>query len=238
MAVPFAQRKTDVRGLTVERISEHVWWMPPGPPDRPSLCAVVGERWTLALDAGSSRAHTRAFLDGLPSHPRAVVYTHAHWDHVFGGVEVGGIVVAHRLTVPKLEELAARDWSDEGIADYRYAADIKEELPSPRVIEVARPDVVFDDAIDFDLGGVTVHVEHVGGDHCDDACVAFVAPDAVLFLGDATCPSPDGIFTVAKAKPLFERVLAFDPRLVVEGHHDLVTTQAELRTFLDGMHLV
>lgn len=163
MAVPFAQRKTDVRGLTVERISEHVWWMPPGPPDRPSLCAVVGERWTLALDAGSSRAHTRAFLDGLPSHPRAVVYTHAHWDHVFGGVEVGGIVVAHRLTVPKLEELAARDWSDEGIADYRYAADIKEELPSPRVIEVARPDVVFDKAIDFDLGGVTVHVEHVGG---------------------------------------------------------------------------
>jgi glyoxylase-like metal-dependent hydrolase (beta-lactamase superfamily II) len=27
----------------MESISEHVRWLPPGPPDRPSLCAVVGE---------------------------------------------------------------------------------------------------------------------------------------------------------------------------------------------------
>ena len=70
--------------MPVEQISEHVWWLPPGPPDRPSLCAVVGARWTLALDAGSSRAHTREFLDGLPARPAAVAYTHSHWDNVFG----------------------------------------------------------------------------------------------------------------------------------------------------------
>src|SRR5205807_657300 len=64
--------------MPVERISAHVWWLPPGPPDRPSLCAVVGERWTLALDAGSSRAHTREFLAGLPQRPAAVAYTHSH----------------------------------------------------------------------------------------------------------------------------------------------------------------
>jgi glyoxylase-like metal-dependent hydrolase (beta-lactamase superfamily II) len=66
--------------MPVEPISEHVLWLPPGPPDRPSLCAVVGARWTLALDAGSSRTHTREFLAGLPKPPAAVVYTHAHWD--------------------------------------------------------------------------------------------------------------------------------------------------------------
>jgi glyoxylase-like metal-dependent hydrolase (beta-lactamase superfamily II) len=86
----------------MERISEHVWWMPPGPPDRPSLCAVVGERWTLALDAGASRTHTRELLGGLPQRPSAVVYTHSHWDHVFGGVEIGGLVIAHTLTAEKL----------------------------------------------------------------------------------------------------------------------------------------
>jgi glyoxylase-like metal-dependent hydrolase (beta-lactamase superfamily II) len=208
----------------MERISEHVWWLPPGPPDRPSLCAVVGERWTLALDAGSSRAHARQFLDGLPVAPSAVVLTHSHWDHVFGAVEIGGTVVAHRLTVPKLDELAARDWSDDGLVGYRYADDIKVELPSPRTVEIAPVDVIFDDAVDFDLGGVTVRAQHVGGAHADDSVVAFVAPDGVLFLGDALCDDVD--------ERLEATVFAFGATLYVEGHHDAVSTRDEIEAFL------
>ena len=92
---------SDWRGILLGRMSalaqitDHVYWMPPGPPDRPSLCGVVGDRRTLMLDAGSSTAHTRAFLDALlvasGTRPSAVVYTHSDWDHVLGGVEVGGI---------------------------------------------------------------------------------------------------------------------------------------------------
>jgi hypothetical protein len=52
------------------KISEHVYWMPPGAPDRPSLCAVVGDRRTLMLDAGSSKAHAREFLDALSARGR------------------------------------------------------------------------------------------------------------------------------------------------------------------------
>jgi glyoxylase-like metal-dependent hydrolase (beta-lactamase superfamily II) len=213
----------------MERISDHVWWMPPGPPDRPSLCAVVGERWTLALDAGSSRAHTREFLDGVPQQPRVVVYTHSHWDHVFGGVEVGGIVVAHALTAQKLVELAARDWNDEA----NVAEHIKQELPSPRVVEVAPADIVFDDTIDFDLGGVAVRVEHVGGDHCDDACVALVEPDAILFLGDALCAGPGDVMTAARALPLFDRLLAYPAERYVEGHHPQVTSRGALEELIE-----
>jgi glyoxylase-like metal-dependent hydrolase (beta-lactamase superfamily II) len=212
----------------MERIGEHVWWMQPGPPDRPSLCAVVGERWTLALDAGSSRAHTRQFLDGLPAAPRAVVYTHAHWDHVVGGVEIGGLVVAHARTAARLVELARRDWND----DANVNEHIRIELPAPRTVEIAQADVVFDQAIDFDLGGVTVHVEHVGGDHCEDACVALVEPDGILFVGDALCASPDEVLTTEKALPLYDRILAFCAALYVEGHHPAVTTRAEMETMI------
>ena len=49
----------------MEKISEHVYWLPPAPPDRPSLCAVEGGRATIWLDAGSSAAHTREFLVAL-----------------------------------------------------------------------------------------------------------------------------------------------------------------------------
>ncbi len=107
------------------KITEHVYWMPPGLPDRPSVCGVVGDRRTLMLDAGSSKAHMRTFLDALSAEsaarPSAVVYTHPHWDHVFGGAELGGLVIAHASTAERLVELAAIDWSDGGL-DERVAA--------------------------------------------------------------------------------------------------------------------
>jgi glyoxylase-like metal-dependent hydrolase (beta-lactamase superfamily II) len=215
----------------MERISEHVWWMPPGPPDRPALCAVVGERWTVALDAGSSRAHTRAFLDGLPLRPAAVVYTHSHWDHVFGGVELDALVLAHRVTAANLAAMAELDWND----DANVNDDIREELPAPRTVEIAQADVVFDDALELDLGGVSVRVEHVVTDHCDDACVILVQPDKLLFVGDALCAGRD-VLTRAKALPLYERILAYDADRYVEGHHEAVTTRAELEELIQKAH--
>jgi glyoxylase-like metal-dependent hydrolase (beta-lactamase superfamily II) len=215
----------------MERITEHVWWMPPGPPDRPSLCAVVGERWTLALDAGSSRAHTRAFLDGLPAKPDAVVYTHSHWDHVFGGVEIGGLVVAQRGTAEKLRELAARDWNDDASVNDH----IRAELPAPRTVEIAQADVVFGDRIDLHLGGVDVRVEWVESDHCDDACIAFVSPDQLLFVGDALCAGADGRMTDVTLR-LFDRLLETDIRHYVEGHHPVVTSRSEFEALAAKAH--
>jgi glyoxylase-like metal-dependent hydrolase (beta-lactamase superfamily II) len=212
-----------------ERISEHVWWLPPGPPDRPSLCAVVGQHWTLALDAGSSRAHTREFLAGVPVRPAAIAYTHAHWDHVFGGVEIGGLVIAHTLTASKLEEMALVDWTDEA----NVSDTIRQELPAPRVVEIALAAIVFAERIDLDLGGVRVSVEHVGGDHCDDACVMLVEPDGLLFLGDCLCASPTEVLTVERALPLYDRILTYPAERYVEGHHPAVTTRAEIEALVE-----
>jgi glyoxylase-like metal-dependent hydrolase (beta-lactamase superfamily II) len=227
----------------MERISEHVWWMPPAPPDRPSLCAVAGERWTLMLDAGSSPAHTREFLDGLAAAgvaaPRAVVYTHVHWDHVLGGAEVGGLVIAHRLTADGLADLAARDWSDEGLerrvaeglSSPDHAAYVMEELPSPRTVEIAPADVVFDDGLDLDLGGVVVRVRHVGGEHSADSSVMLVEPDGVLFLGDATCEP----MSAEAARALHDRVFRLGADHFVEGHHEAVSSRAELEEYFQTL---
>ena len=211
----------------MERVSEHVWWHPPGPPDRPSLCAVVGDRWTLMLDAGSSRRHTREALAGLPSAPAAVAYTHAHWDHVFGGVEIGGLVIAHRRTAAHLAAMGELDWNDDANANDH----IREELPAPREVEIAQADVVFDDALELDLGGVIVRIDHVESDHCDDACVMLVQPDRLLFVGDALC-ADRAVYTRDVALPLFDRMLAYDVDIYVEGHHPQLTTHPELEALL------
>jgi glyoxylase-like metal-dependent hydrolase (beta-lactamase superfamily II) len=231
------------------KISKHVYWMPPGPPDRPSLCAVVGDRRTLMLDAGSSRAHARAFLDALQAEgavrPSAVVYTHSHWDHVFGAAELRGLVIAHALTAEYLLELARTDWSDDGLdqrvatgqASPQHAANVKQELPSPRTVEIAPVDIAFQAGLDIDLGGARVRVRHVGGNHSADSSVMYVEPDRVLFLGDCTYHSPAGALTAEVAFPLHDAVLGFDAELYVEGHHESVLSRPDFEDVIEKMRL-
>jgi glyoxylase-like metal-dependent hydrolase (beta-lactamase superfamily II) len=230
-------------------ITEHIYWMPPGPPDRPALCAVVGDRRTLMLDAGSSRAHARAFVDALQAEgagrPSAVVYTHSHWDHVFGAAELGGLVIAHALTAEYLLELARTDWSDEGLdqrvaagqASPQHAANVKQEHPSPRTVEIAPVDIVFQAGLDIDLGGVRVRVRHVGGNHSADSSVMYIEPDRVLFLGDCMYDSPAGVLTAELAFPLHDAILGFDAELYVDGHDDSVLARADIESLIEKMRL-
>ena len=232
----------------LQRISDHVYWLPPAKPDRPSLCAVVGEDATLMLDAGASDAHARLFLDALAAEgvatPIAVVLTHSDWDHVFGAVEVGAPVIAHRLTGIALAELAVTDWSDEaldarvaaGVRSPQHAANIKEEMPAPRNVRIARADSLFEDGLDLELGGATVQVRHVGGDHAADSTVMYVEQDRLLFLGDALYESTGGsarTLTAERAFPLLDAVLVFDAELYVEGHTDTVMPRAQAVKLLD-----
>jgi glyoxylase-like metal-dependent hydrolase (beta-lactamase superfamily II) len=222
------------------RITEHVYWLAPGPPDRPSLCAVAGERGTIWLDAGSSPAHTRALADFLAeqavTRPSHVALTHSHWDHVFGAAELGAHVVAHELTAGYLEQLAATDWSDEaldrrvaaGESSPEHAENVKAELPSPREVRIAPAEIVFREGLDLELGGVRVQVRHVGGDHADDSSVMFVEPDGVLFLGDCLYEAPSGGYTVERVEPLLAAVRSFGAHLFVEGHGETVLSRAEL----------
>jgi glyoxylase-like metal-dependent hydrolase (beta-lactamase superfamily II) len=229
----------------VQRISEHVYWLPPAPPDRPSLCAVAGERRTLMLDAGASAAHARLVLDALATEgiaqPAFVALTHSHWDHVFGASEVAAPVIAHELTAETLVELAATDWSDEAL-DRRVAAgevsaghaeNVKAELPAPRDIRVAPADIVFQKGLDVELGGATVRIRHVGGDHAADSCVMYVEPDRVLFLGDALYDSPAGGLTAELVLPLFDTVRAFGATLYVDGHSEGLIQLSELDAELE-----
>jgi glyoxylase-like metal-dependent hydrolase (beta-lactamase superfamily II) len=224
----------------LRKITEHVYWMPPGTPDRPSICAVVGDRRTVMLDAGSSAAHARAFLADLLAksgmRPSAVVYTHSHWDHVFGGAEVGGLVIAHARTAELLLSMAERDWSDEGLdrrvraglSSPQHAANVKAELPSPRAVEVAPADVIFHDRLELQLGGATVDVRHVGGDHSADASVICVEPDGVLFLGDCLSASPEGVLTSESTLRLRDVILAYPAEHYIEGHHEAVSSRSEM----------
>lgn len=224
-------------------ITEHVYWLPPAPPDRPSLCAVVGDLQTIWLDAGSSAAHTREFSRFLAhqgvAKPSHVVFTHSHWDHVFGAHELEAHVVAHERTAGALKQLAATDWSDEAL-DRRvasgedsaaHAENVKAELPSPRDVRIAPAEIVFREGLELELGGVSVQVRHVGGDHADDSTVMYVEPDGVLFLGDCLYEAPSGGYT-ERLGPLVDEVRGFGARLFVEGHGETVLSLPEFEELI------
>jgi glyoxylase-like metal-dependent hydrolase (beta-lactamase superfamily II) len=221
------------------KISEHIWWLPKAPPDRPCLCVVAGVRRTLWLDAGSSERHTRELLAAAPS-PDFVALTHSDWDHVIGASALGCPVIAHELTAAMLLRLAEADWSDEGL-DARVAAgeleqwhvdDIRVELPSPREVTIVRADIVFRERLDLDLGGVTVELHHLGGDHNPESTVMFVEPDRLLFLGDALYETPSGGYTKAKLEPLVDRVRSFDAALYVDGHSEATLSRDEVEAMI------
>ena len=56
---------------------------------------------------------------------------------------------------------------------------------------MAPADIVFQERLDIELGGVTVRIRHVGGDHSADSSVMYIEPDRVLFLGDCLCDRED-----------------------------------------------
>jgi glyoxylase-like metal-dependent hydrolase (beta-lactamase superfamily II) len=236
----------------LERISDHVYWLPPAKPDRPSLCAVVGRDRTLMLDAGASDAHARLFLKHLTAvgvaPPSQVALTHWHWDHVFGAAEVGAQLIAQARTAGKLAELATRDWSDAGLEQHialgeqtaAGAEDLKTELPAPRLVRIAQPQIVFREALELRLGGVTCQIAHVGGDHAADSSVMFIMPDRVLFLGDCMYDTFYGRtphYTARLMLPLLDRLEAFEAEYYVRGHDPAVLTRTEFENVIGKMRL-
>ena len=226
--------------------------MPPAKPDRPSLCAVVGEEKVAMLDSGASPAHAREFLDQLAGlgvgPPDFTILTHAHWDHVFGAAEIGAPVIAQKLTADKLVEMAKRDWSDEGLdaqaalglENERSTKEIRVELPSPREVRIAQAEITFEESYLLDLGSVRCEIRHVGGDHAADSSVIFIEPDRVLFLGDSLCSdfySPKPRYSVEKLGPLLDKVQEFEVGHFIEGHEAKVISPGEFQKEVALMRL-
>src|SRR3954454_222714 len=235
----------------LERASEHVWWFTPDErTDRPALAAGAGRSATALLEVGASADHTASFLRaleplGLPP-LRVAVLTHWHWDHSFGGAALDVPIIAHCDTASELAHQASLDWSDAAL-DARVEAGeeiafcrdmIRIEIPDRSDLEIVLPQVVFDDHLELDLGGVHVMIDHVGGDHAADSCVFHVVEDDLIVLG--ACPSerlsaPEPFLTVASVRALTTRIGSYGARLAIEGHDDTLLDGDALTRRLTGL---
>ena len=211
-------------GEKLIRLTERVWYYPwEEERDRPNLGYIRGDNWSLAVDAGHSKAHTLAFCRaieeaGLPP-VKLTVLTHWHWDHTLGLHAMPGLSLANKRTNAYLIRLRERIEREGTQALFRLDEKIVKEYAGGAPVTVSLPDMLFAGEMLLDAGHCPVRVFEAGSPHTDDATLIEVPGEGVLFTGDAEC----GVFpTWVKDKPLcaplIEAIGRAGAELCVGGH--------------------
>ncbi len=211
--------------MGLERLTDRIWIYPyEEERDRPNLGYVRGDKWSLAVDAGHSAAHTGEFYRaleaaGLPL-PRLTVLTHWHWDHTFGMHAVHGLCLAGEETDRHLRAIRARLLAEGSGFFLAMHPTIRREYGDGRLpVRTVPADLVYSGRVLLDPGNCPVRVFHAEAPHTDDSTLVLVPGEGVLFLGDACGgPFPDGDRDGALCRKLEETIRGSGAALCVEGH--------------------
>lgn len=210
--------------LALKRLSERIWYTPyEKERDRPNLCYVRGDRWSLAVDAGHSDDHVLPFYAaleaaGLPL-PALTVLTHWHWDHTFALHACAGLSLANVRTNRHLRDFA-RDFKQKGPADFlALHPSIALEYAGGRPVVVRPADMEFDGALLLDAGNCPIRVFTADSPHTDDATLVYVPGEKTLFLGDAAGSEFfTGRMDAGLARRLIAAILETGAETCLEGH--------------------
>lgn len=180
------------------QISQHVWiWPHHADVDRvqSAVGIIAGEAETVLVDAGNSPQLARKILSSLGTINAPplthIIYTHHHWDHVFGAHPFGVPVVAHEQCLPLLEAMRQKRWGDEVLRIHERNPNLKLDFTASDWADfrIVLPETLFSQQATMTLGGLTLELRHVGGVHAADSIVVKVVEDQVMFLGDCYYPA-------------------------------------------------
>ena len=162
--------------MKLNRLSERVWFFPyEEERDRPNLGYVRGERWSLAVDAGHSEDHVRAFYRALEEEnlplPSLTVLTHWHWDHTFGIHAVHGLCLAGERTNGYLRQAREKLQREGAEAFLSLDERIRAEYRGGRPMVITGADLVFSGEMLLDLGNCPVRVFEAEAPHTDDSAL-------------------------------------------------------------------
>lgn len=225
--------------MKLNRLTERIWVYPfEEERDRPNLSYIRGDRWSLAVDAGHSADHTRAFYhmleeEGLPL-PRLTVMTHWHWDHTFGMHAVQGLCLANERTNQYLRDFRNR-LEKEGNAFFLAMDEtIRREYEGAKPVIVTLADLVFQGEMQLDAGNCPVRIFQAEAPHTDDTTLIELPCEKVLILGDSTGGVfPDWTVDPVLAGKLAETVRRVNPEICLPGHWYALSPDEIIRDLLE-----
>jgi glyoxylase-like metal-dependent hydrolase (beta-lactamase superfamily II) len=221
-AQPIATATGLIKEGALTEVSRHVTViLDENAPFVPNVAIVAGDRATLVVDTGLGERNGRIVLaearkvgDNTEFYTAA---THFHPEHDLGAT-------AFPASTKMIRWRTQQQDADE------LGADLNERFAgfSPALAELLedakfRPaDIIFDDAITLDLGGVHVRVWGVGPTHTRGDTVFFVEEDRVLIAGDVVMPvfvaASGQSSSIAKWLADLDEFEALDPVTVIPAH--------------------
>lgn len=232
-----------VRPDDLLRISPHVHVIPDGSRRGvPNVGIVVGERRALVVDTGMGTRNGAAVLGVVrsvaPDRPLMLVTTHVHPEHDLGAGAFPAETVLLRART-QVDEIAE---SGSAVADdFRATSPFYRDLLEGAAFRPA--DIVFDDSLVVDLGGVRAIVTAMGTNHTPGDTVVHVPDEGVLFSGDiAMSGAPAFASPRSRITPWLrslDRLRRTDATILVPSHGPLGDTalidgyERHLRRILD-----
>lgn len=219
----------------LEQIGKRIWHLPPHPdPEQvqPRVDVVIGNKETVLIDAGNTPRIAKTVsseLERIGAPPVGkVIYTHHHWDHVFGCCVYGAEAIAHTLCQTQLETEVLKPWSEAFMIEevsrdptLRGMADLlRQGVESWADFRIVVPDVTFEAGYEVQGDGYRLELRYIGGKHARDSVVIAVPDEKIMFLGDSFYPPPLHL-GLADRSPDMEMLKSFlseGCELYLDGH--------------------
>lgn len=238
--------------MSLIKITDRIYCLPyESVSDRPNLYYIKGDQYSVAIDAGNSKAHVEKFYSEIKQMgfvlPTYTIITHWHWDHTFGMWAVHGKTIASKKTQEKLKEVMEWKWTFEEMVqrekegkDIRFCNEhILYEYADLNDIKVVLADEVVDAERILDLGGITLTLIAKDSTHSRDSLFILANPDQSFFIGDADCEDYYDNNSMYDGKKLDEMIDFFqsvDYQIHLIGHADMMSKDEEMR-FLESVRM-
>jgi glyoxylase-like metal-dependent hydrolase (beta-lactamase superfamily II) len=204
-------------GLT-RQLSPHVFIIY----GNPNIAVVVGATATLVVDTGLGRRNGAFITDEVAKLTKAtrlfLATTHAHPEHASGqdGFPPDTVVIRPKVQQQELEEIGPGM-----IETFQSRNETNRDLLADA--HVGKADILFDEALTLDLGGVAVRLMWLGPAHTNGDTLAFVEPDNVLVSGDVVQNKAGVGLTGSRSSlkswiAVVDKVAALKPALILPDH--------------------
>lgn len=236
------------------QMTDNVWLYPRDENlnvEQPNIGVVTTDTQTVLIDAGNSPRHGRGIMRALAtiSAPPVdyLIYTHHHWDHVFGGMVFSvPMIIAHQQCADILFDYSKKPWSSTHLREESHLqpslaqrnSSISQAVDDWRGFRINLPTIAIESAMTLYLNNITLDIQHVGGKHATDSIIIGVRERGIAFIGDCLYAPPsyvrDADTSPAIKARVFKRLFDAGYTTFIEGHNKPLASK-DIQQALNGL---